>query len=81
MNIKKGDYVISTYQPAATAPLPQSTPLHAKECARALFDETLVQFVGAMLLEGLLSDKGVTEEGVDIDIDFCGEALRTIFII
>lgn len=67
IEIEEGEYVITTYQPEAEPPLPKFPPLHAKKCARALFDDNLVQFVDAMLLEGLPSDKVVTAEELDFE--------------
>lgn len=65
--VLEDDFVISTYQPAAVDPLPANAPLHAKNCARALFDDNIVQFVDNMTLEGLPSDKVVTAESLDFE--------------
>lgn len=65
--VVEGEFLISTYQPAAVDPLPANAPLHAKECAHALFDDNIEQFVDNMTLEGLPSDKVVTADSLDFE--------------
>ncbi|CAB1100889.1 unnamed protein product [Ectocarpus sp. CCAP 1310/34] len=65
--IVEGDFVISTYQPDAENPLPANNPLHAKGCARAVFDDNHEQFVDNMMLEGISSDKVVSADSIDFD--------------
>ena len=55
--------IISTWSPRANNPNP---PLHAKACARAVFDDTIVQFVDSMQMEGVPT-KAVSAESVDFD--------------
>ncbi|CAN0307863.1 unnamed protein product [Pylaiella littoralis] len=69
--IAVGDFVISTYHPAPVAvgnnpTPPASNPLHAKLCARAVFDDNVNQFVDSMLFEGV-PDKAVDAATLDFD--------------
>lgn len=65
--IFEGEHVISTYQPNAVKPLVPNPPLHAKECARKVFDDNIQQFIDTMQLDGIDPDKIVDADTLDFD--------------